>query len=202
MRVVSYRAVFRADHRIYNVGNVDLRQWVPDGVPVLGGIYFIALAVTAAVLYHLPVIGRLLLIPSVILSALFGNLPYHLFAYVGFPFLIAFVAVTRDFNGRQAHRALGSWVGFAARSRSRTRSAGRAVPAVGAVSVTGGGLPTRWDGSDTAALRSGLVTGPAEVRFNVPWSESDEWRAWVARPGDAVPGVLEVRAGRELWVKP
>lgn len=147
MDVRSYRRVFELERRIYRVDRVRLN---PNGVPVRGVVYFLALAALATIGTRLPVAATVA-----------SLLPWYARDLAGPAALAALLAVVRV-DGRPFHLAAQALAGYGLRPR-RCAGLRRRV------------RERRWtpapivlipDGSD-ARLRPFRYTGPGALRIAV-----------------------------------
>jgi hypothetical protein len=153
MEIRSYRAVFELERRIYRIDRLRLN---PNGVPVRGLVYFIALAAAAVAAPHVPLV-----------SVLARAAPWYVL-YVLLPGLTAALVTVIRIEGRPFHlaaRALVRHLLIDARPGARPRLLAMGPPPPGA----------RWwpaeivflpDGSE-GGLRRLSYTGPGAVLVRV-----------------------------------
>jgi hypothetical protein len=110
--------------------------------------YFAVLEVAFFIISRLPIIGTL------------SHLPWMIWWLI--PFWLTYLALTSSFDGRMPHLWVKSWVLFRLRPK-RTR-AGVAIRADGRQR----GRIRWWVDEHAPDLHRARITGPAEIRFNVP----------------------------------
>lgn len=93
MEIRSYRRVFDLERRIYRIDQVRLN---PNGVPVRGVAYFVAIAALLLILERLPLVG-----------ALAAPIPWYL-RDVGFPALGASLLTVTRVDGRRFDLAVAA----------------------------------------------------------------------------------------------
>jgi hypothetical protein len=150
MEVRSYRRVFELERRLYRIDRIRLN---PNGVPVRGVVYFLALLAVAIVAARLPL-------------ASFAARPIPWYARdVALPGMLAALLAVVRVDGRPFHLAAHALIRFRARPRQLVRLRPRRAP---------GG--SRWtpppvlmipDGSDPGIRRFRYV-GPGALRVTAP----------------------------------
>jgi hypothetical protein len=146
----SFRVVFELERRIHKVDR--WRIPVPYGVPLRGLAYWaIALVVTIA-LTRMPIAGVLI-----------GALPTPIRLLI-LPVGVAYLLVRIDVDGRPAHTALVTWIGW--KFSAQRTAALRRVPAAG-TAVRLGDITLVPD-ERAARYRDAVIKGPAEVLLRYP----------------------------------
>ena len=179
MVIRSYRRVFRLDRRMYAFGDWQLP--VPNGIPLRGFIYFVALILLSLIVSRLPVIGLL-----------FGAFPWP-FRHLIVPFWLAWLGMAVDPDGRRADLFVWTWLCLLGR-RVRARVQRESMD-------WSGKLRVRWDASDTVLHRA-LVKGPAAVAFVEPVRDVDKWHSWCAVPDADGTRKITVRTDQSLRIWP
>ncbi len=149
MEIRSYRRVFELERRIYRVDRLRLN---PNGVPVRGVVYFLALLAGSMLAARLPVGGLVA-----------GVIPWYA-RDLALPGLLAALLAVVRIDGRPFHLAAHALIGFRSRPRRlvrlrRQRGPDRSVWTPAPIAM----VP---DGSDSR-IRRLRYTGPGIVRVAV-----------------------------------
>jgi hypothetical protein len=196
MEIHSYRAVFNVERRIYRIDRLRLP---PNGVPIRGIVYFVAVAAGLALLAGMPALGLAV-----------RAIPWYGRELL-LPGLAASILASLRIDGRPFHLALPA-LAREARPRRRLSGAGARLECV--VPWRPEPLLLLPDGSE-AKLRRLRYTGPGTVRVNVA-HRREEWRrgfaaSWLradrvvlsghSRRRLSRPQVVRLAAGASLRVR-
>lgn len=141
LEIRSYRAVFDLERRIYRIDRLRLN---PAGVPLRGAVYFALLALAAALLSRVPLLGLL-----------GAALPWYM-RDLALPALCAAALAMARIDGRPVHLGLRSLV----RHRCGPAQLGGLRPSAPA--------GTRWWAGELLMLPDGSESGWRRMRFVGP----------------------------------